>query len=83
MFELLALIVAIVIGVFFLKVFFAVLGLAFHVLLFPVKLLVGLVVMLLALPFLVLLLPVFLVLGLGFAVVGAVLGSIFLFFCPV
>jgi len=83
MFELLALIVAVVIGVFFLKVFFAVLGLAFHIVLLPVKLLLGLVFVLLALPFLVLLLPVFLILGLGFAVVGAILGSIFCFFCPV
>lgn len=83
MFELLALIFAVLIGVFVLKVLFATLGLAFHILFFPVKLILGLVVMLLALPFLVLLLPVFLVLGLGFAMVGAVLGSIFLFFCPI
>jgi len=83
MFELLALIFVVIFGLFLLKLFFVGLGLVFHIILFPVKLLLGLVFMLLALPFLVLLLPVFLILGLGFAVVGAVLGSIFLFFCPI
>jgi hypothetical protein len=77
MLELLALIGFFVIGMLFLKIFFGALGLAFHILLFPLKLVLGLVIFALALPFLILLLPVFLVFGLGVAVLGAFVLSIF------
>lgn len=80
MFELLALFGLFVLGILVLKVLFGILGLAFHLLLFPIKLALGLVAVVLALPFLILALPVFLVLGLGFAVVGAAVCSIFCFF---
>ena len=77
MFELLAFIGLIVVGMFVLKLVFGLFGLAVHLILLPIKLALALVVVVIALPFLVLLLPVFLILGLGFAAVGAVVCSIF------
>jgi hypothetical protein len=77
MIELLAFIGLIVVGVFLLKLFFGVLGLVFHILLFPIKLVLSLVVVLVALPFLILLIPVFLVLGVGMAVVGTAIAALF------
>ena len=80
MFELLAFVGLIVVGVFVLKLIFGLFGLAIHLILLPIKLALGLVAVVIALPFLVLLLPVFLVLGLGFAVVGTVVCSVFCWF---
>ena len=77
MLELLALIGFFFIGILFLKIFFGALGLAFHILLIPIKLVLGLVIFVLALPFLVLLFPVFLIFGLGVAMLGAFVVSIF------
>ena len=83
MFELLALIGALVLGLFVLKIVFGILGFLFQIVLFPVKLVLGIVAALIVLPFLILLCPVFLILGLGLAVVGTVIGSVFCFFCPI
>ena len=76
MFEFLALIGLIVIGILVFKLVFGMLGLVFHILLWPLKLALGLVVMVVALPFLILFLPVFLVLGLGFAIVGTIMAAL-------
>ena len=77
MLELLALIGLFVVGVLFLKIFFGVLGLAFHILLFPIKLVLGLVAVVIALPFLILFFPVFLILGIGVAVLGTFVCTLF------
>ena len=83
MLELLVLIGLIMVGVLALKIFLGILGLAFHILLIPIKLVLGLLVFLLLLPFLILLLPFFLLFGIGFAVLGAVLTGLCGFFCPI
>ena len=57
MFELLALIGLVVVGVFLLKVTFGVLGFLFHLVFLPLKLLGAVLVTLLVLPFLVTFLP--------------------------
>ena len=61
MIELFAFIGLVVVGVLLLKLFFGMLGIVFHILLFPIKLALCLVLCVLVLPFMVLLLPVFLV----------------------
>jgi len=71
MLELLALIGLVVVGIFALKILFGILGVVFHVLLFPLRLLVGLVLFVVMLPFLILLFPFLLLFGIGMAAMGA------------
>ena len=83
MLELLVLIGLIMVGILAFKIFVGILGLAFHILLIPIKLVLGLVMFLLVLPFAVLLIPFFLLFGIGLAVLGAFLVGLFGIFCPV
>ena len=81
MFELLALIGLIVVGVLVLKLAFCILGAVFHlgfqILLLPFKILGALVLAVLFLPLLILFAPVILILGISFAAVGAaMLGAV-------
>lgn len=66
-------------GVFILKLVFGILGFAFHLVMLPIKLVVGLLFGLLLLPLLLLFLPVVVVGAIGLAVVavGGVLSLIF------
>jgi len=82
MLELLVLIGLLAVGLLALKIVFGVLGLVFHLLLIPIKLVIGLIMFVVMLPFLILLLPVFLLCGVGFAVMGGFLLGIFGLFCP-
>ena len=76
--EILAVVAAIVFGVFLLQVLFGALGLVFQIVLFPIKLVLGLVFFALMLPFLVLLLPVAILLGVGVLLLPLALGACFL-----
>jgi hypothetical protein len=85
MFELLFLGFILLAGVFILKLVFGILGFAFHLVMLPIKLVVGLLLGLLLLPLMLLALPVVVVgaIGLGLVVLGGVLSLIFGIFTAV
>lgn len=77
MFEILALIGALVVAVFAFKILVGLLGIAFHVVVFTFKLALGLAFLVLLLPLAIAFLPILLVLGVGLAVIGTCVAGVF------